>query len=75
LGGGNHGADARDPGPVTENEAIPPDDLYGVPCFPLLDASDPPDYNLVSVDEVRAFHLEHWADPLGEDLMRETAIV
>jgi hypothetical protein len=61
-------------GPVTDNGAIPPDDIYGVPCFHLLDASDPPDPNLVSVDGVRAFQLEHWADPLREDLMQETAI-
>ena len=60
--------------PVTDTGATCPDDLYGVPCFPLLHASDPPDPNLVSVDDVRAFQLEHWADPLGEDLMLDTAI-
>jgi hypothetical protein len=61
-------------GPVPDNGAIHPGDLYDVPCFPLLDASDPPNHNLVSVDDVRAFQLEHWANPLGEDLMKETAI-
>jgi hypothetical protein len=61
-------------GPVPDNGAIHPDDLYGVPFFPLVDASDPPDPNLVSVDDFRPFQLEHWADPLGEDLMQETAI-
>jgi hypothetical protein len=61
-------------GPVSDNGAIHPDDLYSFPCFTLLDASDPPDPNLVSVDDVRAFQLEHWANPLGEDLMQETAI-
>jgi hypothetical protein len=61
-------------GPVPDNGAIHPDDLYGVPCFPLLDASDPPDPNLVSVEDVRAFQVEHWAKPLGEDPMQETAI-
>jgi hypothetical protein len=45
--------------PVTDTSEILPDDLYGVPCFPLLDASDPPDPNLVSVGDVRAFQLEH----------------
>jgi hypothetical protein len=61
-------------GPVTDNGAIHPDDLYGVPCFPLLHACDPPDPNLVPVDDVRAFQLEHWADPMEVDLMQETAI-
>jgi Integrase zinc binding domain len=42
--------------------------------FPLLDASDPPDPNLVSVDDVSSFQLEHWANPLGGYLMQETAI-
>jgi hypothetical protein len=61
-------------GPGSYIGATRPDDLYGVPCFPLLDASDPPDPDLVSVDNVRAFQLEHWTDPLGEDLILETAI-
>jgi RNase H-like domain found in reverse transcriptase len=51
-------------GSVTDNNALHSDDLYGVPCFPLLDASDPPDPNLVSVVDVRAFQLEHLANPL-----------
>jgi hypothetical protein len=61
-------------GSVLDNNAIHPDDLYGVPRFPLLDASDLPDPNLVSVDDFRAFQLEQWANTLGEDLMQETAI-
>jgi hypothetical protein len=61
-------------GPVTDTGATRLDDIYEVPCFPLLDASDPPDPDLVSVDDVGVFQLEHWTESLGEYLMLETAI-